>query len=410
MLRNVHQCLLAACMVSCQESPTPALNKQTTDGAFPARIELFAYYESEVAVEQVGVVHDKCDLDLFQLPIGGRHEVVFGIDLWGGTLAYGKGAFGELRRDLYYFDVESCTEYRLSVGLGVAGVSLRGHEVAYNDNLGRRTTNDQHCKDIYMLDLRSTHETQVTKHPHCEWNPVSNGRYLVYQRSVRPSASSGRELLLLDRSSQESIQLVGAPGRAAYFDIGAHHVVWSGYTPLTSSIGRDVFYYDLNSRQEVHIKSTSKYYCYDVQIWGDYITYSCSEYWLQPPYHLKLYHIPTGAVRPLTGEFDLLSASGRAAIHRNLVVWSSAEYRQLSRRASSESNLVILDIVTDVERRITVLEQGLTAVNMFFPYVLLSRRSGRRLVDYFLLNLVKLGVVDRDGRLLAGGVATTTVN
>jgi len=80
----------------------------------------------DASVPPVGVPHDFCGQDLFVLPIGGTLENVFGINLWDGQLAYSKGPKEAVAWDVYYLDLRTRLEYRLTTDVLAAHPYIRG--------------------------------------------------------------------------------------------------------------------------------------------------------------------------------------------------------------------------------------------------------------------------------------------
>lgn len=357
---------------------------------------------SDGGVSPEGVTYDFCDQVLFKLPIGGPEEDMFGITLWDGRLAYTRGPATSMRYELYLFDIADCTEYKLTTGAIAVEAFIHRSEIIYTDHADSRTEPDYHCADLHRYDLENWTDERLTDHPFCEWNPMTNGRHVGYLRSTEPGGGAPQENLLWDRQLGTEIQLAEPAMQAGYHDISERYVAWSAYTPLADSVGKDVFFYDLVTQQETHIEFTMPYFCYEVQLWGEYLTYTCSEYWIEPPYHLKLYHLPTGEELHLVGDGATEAGIGDGVIHEKLVMWNTTRHMSEIGIFEPNSDIELYDIDSGVLRRITTLESRLRIGALHFPYALVGRSLGSNAQEHYVLDLVQLGVVDAEGRVIPG--------
>lgn len=360
----------------------------------------------DAAEPPVGVPYDFCDEAFFQLPIGGPTEdVSTSFGLWDGVLAYSRGpVHSGFQLDIYTFNLWQCMEYKITDQAHAGGVYLRDSEILWNENRMFRREPDYHCMDLFRYDLETWTIEQLTDHPLCEWNPQTNGRYLVYERSIEEDGQSPspREILLWDRQEDTEQRLVEPGAVAGYHDITDRYVAWSGYTQLADSLGRDVFYYDLETGQETHVPNSANYYCYDVRIWGDYLVYVCSEYWLQWPYHLFLHHIPSGEELHLDGAEQPTRIILGGAIHEHLVIWNTTKHSEPTEFGEVSSDVEIYDLETGVYRRLTTAPSTLAAVNIYYPFVQFTRPLGNYVNEYYVGDLEALGVVDATGNVIPG--------
>jgi hypothetical protein len=232
----------------------------------------------------------------------------------------------------------------------------------------------------------------------CDWEPRTDGRYLLYKKNSSESPNASIRLLLWDMQQGTEEVLAEAGSQPGYYDIGDQVVVWSAYTQDPSSVGKDVFYYDLATQTPVHIDSTYERYQYNVFTSGEYLTWGGSDVWLLSPYHLILYHVPTGEERVLV-ENDESVAQG--CIHGNLVAYLTSKY-MLAPVGPMPADIEIYDIETEVTRRVTAWEGNLAVAQVFFPYMLLAYWVDAHQFEYYIANLEQLGIVDETGHVIEG--------
>ncbi|MDY0003233.1 MAG: hypothetical protein RBU30_18175 [Polyangia bacterium] len=387
--------------LSCEDQPGKtdhdAESGVAQDSTPPPDVKIPADAGSPDAGEPpVGVPYEYCSLPFFKLHIGGPDEEVAGLGLWDGRLVYSRGPKDRPAWDVYLLSLTDCLEYKLTGQARATTTYIRGDEVFWSDNRAYQTQPEYHCKDIYRYDLSSWTEEQLTDDPLCEWSPQTNGRFLVFERSSTQDAASPHALLLWDRQEGTTIQL-SAPGtNPGYHDITDRYLAWSGYTDLAGSLGKDVFYLDLVTGEETHVPNSASYYCYDVYLWGEYLSYLCSEYWVQWPWHLFLHHIPTGEELHLEGGEEPTRGVMGGAIHEHLIVFNTTRY------GLGGTTAVLYDIETGVQRRLTSMPSYLVATKVFYPWVVFILDLGSYVFEYYIANLEALEVVDATGHLTPG--------
>jgi len=400
--------LLAVLFVGCEETSPGGddLDGEVSvpgDGAAPDPDALADAGLPDAAVPPVGVPHDFCGEDLFVLPIGGPTEDVHGITIWDGKVAYSRGPKGAMMIwDVYYLDLGTCLEYKLTTNAKAAFPYIKGSEIIWYDHRVFVPAPDFHCLDLYGYDLETWTETQLTDHPMGEWEVETNGRYVVYTRSIAEAGDSPREIILWDRQDDTKLQLEPAGSGVGYLDITDRYVAWSNYTQLAGSLGKDVFYYDLVTGVEEHVERSADYYCYDVRLWGDYLTYVCSEYWQMSPDHLFLHHIPTAEELHLDGADQHTAGITHGAIHDNVVIWGTSKHMDQVGAFETSFDIEAYDIRSGLYRRITTAPSRWRVQDVYLPYMTLIRSDYNGSYNYAVADLRGLGVIDADGNLAPG--------
>jgi hypothetical protein len=167
-------------------------------------------------------------------------------------------------------------------------------------------------------------------------------------------------------------------------------------------MGRDIYYYDLQEESLHHVWESSDVFCGLNAHSGEWIFYQGTYQSMQPPFKAALYHIPSKQHIVLAPEEG---ASPGYALHRNLVAWSTTEYSGTWYQGPVD--VVIYDVNQETSRRVTTLSSMLLPIAMHFPYLILrdlrEYNDDRMRNDYYAAHLVRLGITDAEGNLLAGG-------
>jgi hypothetical protein len=212
---------------------------------------------------------------------------------------------------------------------------------------------------------------------------------------------SPAKLMLWDMQTDQKRELAPAGSKPGYFDISDRYVTWSAYTTDPQSTGKDVFFYDLETHSATHIDYTYERYQYDVSISGPWMTWYSSDVWVTPPYHLYLYNVETDE-RIALAENDRTGCYG--TVHQNLVAWTTGKYREDQDPGIRPADIEVYDIDTGISRRVTTRPSMLRQVQVFFPYLIIVDVLGqeRNMDDYYVAHLVRLGITDAQGHVIAG--------
>lgn len=401
--------LLLAALSGCEET-TAGSDDAGVDGQVLADAAMDAAPPVDASATDAGqkpegVQFDYCDQPFFKLHIGGEDEGVWGFSLSGSRLSYNLSpSGGQLIFDLYVFELDTCFEYQLTEGARGTSAWIHGNEVLWSEDRDARTDpNDYHCKDIYRYDLAAWREDQLTDHPYCEWNPRTNGRHIAFERSTETGGDAPRENLLWDREEGTVIRYAEPGAQAAHYDLSSRWLAWSGYTQLATSVGKDVFVRDLQTGLDAHLQTSTGYYCYGVQLDGDYLTFACSEYWLSHPFHLFLRHLPTGEELHLDGAEQDTGWITHGPIDSGIVAWSTTKRIENPDLIAKVSEVELYDIETGIYRRLTTAPSMMRIVDIQVPWVTFGRYLSPDVIEYYVGHLGRLGVLDADGRLIEGG-------
>lgn len=351
-----------------------------------------------------GVPYDYCGDPFFKLHIGGQAEEVWGPSLSGNRLAYARGPHTSLQWDAYVLDLDECKEYRLTQGRRVSSIFIHHDKLLWADNFDHSDAPIYHCMDLYGYDLSVWAGEQLTDHPLCEWHPKTNGRYVAYERNTTEDGGSSRENLLWDLQTDTATRFAEPGAQAGYYDIDDLWLAWSGYTLMATSLGKDVFYLDLATGEETHVENSAQYYCYDVRLWGDYLTYVCSEYWMEGAYHLFLRHLPTGQELHLDGGQGRVGLIGRGVMSADIVAWITSKHAPDPGAFAALTDVELYDLQSGEFRRLTTTQSRIFVEDISIPWVVLSLQTtpGEYFYDFYVANLEQLGVLDAAGHLVPG--------
>ncbi|MFC1482279.1 hypothetical protein ACFL51_00580 [Myxococcota bacterium] len=342
--------------------------------------------------------YDFCALPSFRLPITAEDIDVFGISLWGSNIAYNKAVdfpFGDPPQ-IFSFDLERCVECKLTSSAEADGqVNLWQDEIYFENYRGDLSPPQ---RDIFRYSFESSDYTALTESDYVEQTPFGNNEFVIFKRCTSNQIGCGKALILFSVENNSEIELAPDFAVAAYYDISDAYVVYSAYTGYPQSVGRDVFYYDLFSQQNIHLETTMPGYHYGVQVWGDYITWYVSDFGMYGPFYLMLYHIPSSE-EVLVSDGGEALAEGR--IHERIIAYNTNSYQGES--MPFPSDIEIYDIDSSLKRRVTTQACNLRVADVFLPYLLVvDVRSFQNNNPWYIYNLVQLGIVDADGHVIEG--------
>jgi len=354
----------------------------------------------------VPVSYDFCDAGFFKLPINGETELSYGVDLWGDGVVYEKRpAPATHNRLLHYFNISECKEYALTQD---------------SDDIGRadiwnnliclplcRDCTDEKGSDLFMVDVESWERYRLTNTTTGAIAPMFNGTYVAYLE-YEPNGDSPNpppmKLMVWDTVTDEATEIYGAT--TPYYNISDRYVAWAGYFGLPGQVGKDIAYYDLQTKETVHIDSTLPWNQMVVDVWEDNIVWGTAENDVYAPFHSKLYNITTQTETEIVSGDETLCYGN---IHENLVAYNSTQFRDPQLEDVWPSDLMLYDIELDLHRRVTTEPSNLGRVEIFFPYILVVDvlDVDPHMNDFYIIDMVKMGLVDEQGSLLPGGPVLT---
>jgi hypothetical protein len=348
-----------------------------------------------------GTHFEFCDHPLFKLPIDGLSEVTMGLDMWQDRVVYVKYPAAQREtRNVYLFEIGTCVEHQLTQQARASSPDIWQDIVAWTDHRFSSPEPNYYCSDSFMFDLGTWQEVRTTHDPPCQYESKTNGTRVVFAQALQ-NGQGPIVLILWEISNGHEIELAPSDVHAAYYAISSTHVVWSGYSGDPQSVGKDVFWYDLAAETTGRVAFSSQHHAYDVFTSGDYLTYLASDQWSMPPWHLVLYGISTNQELMLS-ENDYAMPFG--VIHQNLVVWATTKYN--GGTIAWPSDIEMYDIQSGLFRRLTTRESNLRPAALHFPYLAMIDvllQPDQNMNNWYVANLVELGITDDQGNLLPGG-------
>jgi hypothetical protein len=281
------------------------------------------------------------------------------------------------------------------------GPIINGELVVWADFA--ETSNDPYyANDLVMHDLGTGQRVQLTEDPNGEGDKSLYGNLLAFTKAQAAHPSSPYDLMLMNLDTAEVSLVLSGDWIPIFPHLSERYLVFAAQSEDSTSMGRDIYYYDLQEESLHHVWESSDVFCGLNAHSGEWIFYQGTYQSMQPPFKAALYHIPSKQHIVLAPEEG---ASPGYALHRNLVAWSTTEYSGTWYQGPVD--VVIYDVNQETSRRVTTLSSMLLPIAMHFPYLILrdlrEYNDDRMRNDYYAAHLVRLGITDAEGNLLAGG-------
>ena len=346
------------------------------------------------------IQHDFCDKAFFKLPIDGPTQATYRLSIWGDKIVYSVTSPEDItKRDVHLMDLTTCTEKQITYSGKGLGAGIDNEKIAWVDSRNM-AEEPYHCGDLFVYYLNSREEEKLTINPECKGGVTTNGNLLSYRQAE--STSSDRTDLILTRfgSGEEEI-IVPGTWLPISPDLSERYLVFGAQSEDSTSMGRDAYYYDLQEETLHRIPESSDVFCEGVTVSGDWLMYAGNYYSMQMPFKVALYNIPEKRHIALSPQEDIIPS---IALHGNLAAWTTMIYS--GTHYMGPVDMEMYDVNQETRRRLTKTSGHLRAIAMFFPYlVMLQARyyDGNNFKnDFYVAHLVKLGITDAQGNLLAG--------
>ena len=346
------------------------------------------------------IQHDFCDKAFFKLPIDGPTQATYHLAIWQDKIVYSVTTPGDItKKDVYLMDLSTCIEKQISYSGKGAGAAVDDARVIWRDSRNR-SEDPYHCSDHYIYNLASGLESQLNEDPKCVGIPRLYGDWLSY-RQAESTSSDRTDLILTQLGSGEEEIIVPGTWLPISPDLSEQYLVFGAQSEDSTSIGRDAYYYDLQEETLHRIPESSDVFCEGVTVSGDWLMYGGNYYSMQMPFKVALYNIPEKRHIALSPQEDIIPS---IALHGNLAAWTTMIYS--GTHYMGPVDMEMYDVNQETRRRLTKTSGHLRAIAMFFPYlVMLQARyyDGNNFKnDFYVAHLVKLGITDAEGNLLAG--------
>ncbi|WP_292382034.1 PKD domain-containing protein [Methanosarcina sp. UBA289] len=215
------------------------------------------------------------------------------------------------------------TETKISTSGFAHNPAIYGNKIVWEDRFDGY--------DIYMYDLSSKKETQITTTGHSGINPVIYGDRIVY------SSYGGSEIYMYDLTTNKETQIITS-GHGDNPAIYGNRIVWEDYR----SGNADIYMYDLSTKKETQITSSPDAQTHPA-IYGDRIVWEDDggddDGWAN--HGIYMHDISTNKKMKI-------SATGSAwdpAIYGNKIVW---QYQR-----NGNGDIYMYDLSTKKETQIT---------------------------------------------------------
>jgi hypothetical protein len=350
--------------------------------------------------------YDFCALPFFKLPIDGSITDVIACDIWGDRFVTSRytGLEASEGRNVFVFDFSACVEYKLTENANAVARAIREDIVIWEDKSPVVDPPENYCNTVYLYDLGEWSRRLLFSKPFCTNRMATNGEVLVFRQGVESSQSyySLNRYHLADQTIQEIVPAYGpAPFYDPFaFDLHDRQLVFAARYNDPQAIGSDIFYYDVETGVATHVATSLEEYQYSPRIWGDWAIWESSYWSVGPPHRQVLYNLGTGEERVV---IDNDGSATHGVIHQSLVAYTTSRYAP--QVAMYPADMELYDIDSGVYRRITTEPGNLRAVELFFPWLVAAVDLGIDAwhQDWYVLNLVALGLVDEQGHVIEGG-------
>ena len=344
--------------------------------------------------------HDFCDQPFFKLPIDGPTQATYQLTIWKDKIVYSVTSPDDInKKDIHLMDLSSCVEKQISYSGKAAGPIMDDEKIVWLDY--RNMSEDPyHCTDYYMYDLSLEKEERLTENPECNGEFALFGDYFAFKKAESTTLNI-KDLYLTKYGSGEEKIIVPGAWLPISPDLSERYLVFGAQTEDSTSMGRDAYYYDLQEESLHRVTETSDVFCQGTIAWGDWMIYAGNYFPSQMPFRVGLYNMPEKRHIALSPEEDAIPS---IALHENLAAWTTVMYS--GTHYTGPRDIELYDVKQETNRRITKHSGGMGVRTLFFPYlVAMDARyyNGNRLQnDFYVANLVKLGITDEDGNLLPG--------
>jgi beta propeller repeat protein len=177
--------------------------------------------------------------------------------------------------------------------------------------------------DIYMYDISTEEERQITTHPSNQTNPSIHDNIIVWQddRNYNGTNTSGMwDIYLYDISAAEERQITTEVADQMNPAIHGDKIVWQDYR----NGNWDIYMYDISTEEETQI-TTDESDQREPAIYGSKIV------WVDGYREIYMYDMSTGKELQITDWADHSSITesewrGQPAIYENRIVWSDGRH------------------------------------------------------------------------------------
>lgn len=347
--------------------------------------------------------YDYCNLPFFRLPIDGQNQTTWGMDMHGNRLAYAVSRKDDHEWvEVHSFDIGTCKDHLLTRCASAREPAIWGNLIFWHDFRNDLDAQDYPCAEVYNYDVAAWQEQRLATQGDCAYQPKTNGRYIAYRTYSRTSPypdcggyyylpCEPEPLMLRDTITGDEIQvssILSDTRGAPVYDLGELYMAW---TSDASGPSRGVHYFDIENRTYGYVEPPPATAAIRVRVWGDYLTYVT--WWGGG---LQLYNMSTG---------EEWETGGRSyyTIGDYLVAWYTTRYSFTFEKYPGDVEM--FDIRSLVYRRLTTRASNLTPWIIQFPYLLVFDKmvpETYHTSNWYVADLVKLGITDADGNLLPG--------
>ena len=239
--------------------------------------------------------------------------------------------------DIYMYDLSTSTETRITTEeSNQVEPAIYEDRIVWTDNRNGGGRNEYGQPDgnwdIYMYDLSTSIETQITSNNSTQWKPVIYGDRIVWQ----DKRNGNSDVYMYDLSTSTETRITPSDSNQNDPAIYGNRIVWSD----DRNEDLDIFMYELSTSTETRITSDSGA-SKKPDIYNDLIVYEDEDN--TGLYVINMYSLSTST--------ETLIASGRTAdpdIQGNRIVWMDGRNYE-----DSNTEIYMYDLSTSTETQVT---------------------------------------------------------
>jgi beta propeller repeat protein len=237
--------------------------------------------------------------------------------------------------DIYMYNITTATETQITTNESNQSMpAIYGDRIVWQDE---RNGNS----DIYTYDLSTLKETQITTNKSGQIFPAIYGDRVVWQ----DERSGIGDIYMYDFSTHKETPITSYNSTIQWEPaIYGDKIVWADLRYGQDEGEACIFMYDISTHKETQITGTGSYDAGSPHIYGDKIVYYNAEM-----YEIFVYDLSTNKAIQITNNYS----SASPAIYGNRIVWWDTRHQA---SGSSNSDIYMYDLPTSKETQITTNE------------------------------------------------------
>ena len=331
-----------------------------------------------------------CDATFIELPPDGETTMMI-VGNWDRYVVYDdrRSPSTDKKQDIYLFDLQTCTEYQLTDAPGFqVGASMWESEIVWSND---HDTNEYSEFTVDTFDL-SNASFGTLAGVETVGVPAFNGRYLVTYSSEGEISPTLYHPVLVDLWTMEE-HIIAVSGQGAeHFSMSETHLAWIMSCATCGGVA-DVFYMDLSTKDIVHIESTSTGNQLHPSTWGDYIFWQDDREF--GDWTIFVHQLSTGDTWKL---IDDQISRGLAHLRGKLLTWGTCKYSPDCQTIGLD--IVLYDVETGISRRVTPESGHFRPRFAHGDWLVYLRKMTENRYKIYAVDMKAAGLIDQGGSVI----------